>query len=247
VFCGIFLSCKFNITAVHLCRETPLEKHAAWVTAFPTTTMSKAQNPMTGQMSGSMANFVTTTHGGANVIRSKAFNQQDAKTEAQQKQRGGFKMLAEEYVGFGGVTDQGFPECPKGMSAYNLFMAANLPAAIDKSGAEPIVDYSKMVVANGTLPSVVVTGGEVTPTGITIGYQTNLLIPKVSATDEVVAVVKTTVGELLVTKQARGGDTAGNIIVAYPGISVADVKCCYLFVRTVDGMKSTKSVYVPLS
>ncbi len=199
---------------------------------------------MTGQMSGSMANFVTTTHGGQNVIRSKAFNQQDAKTEAQQKQRSGFKMLAEEYIGFGGVTDQGFPECPKGMSAYNLFMAANLPGAIDKSGAEPVIDYSKLVVANGSLPPVVVSGGAVTAAGITIGYQTNLLIPKVSATDEVVAVVKTTVGELLVARQARGNDAVSSIAIAYPGITAADVKCCYLFVRTADGSKATKSVFV---
>ena len=208
--------------------------------------MSKAQNPMTGQMSGSMANFVTTTHGGQNIIRSKAFNQQDAKTEAQQKQRGGFKMLAEEYVTFGGVTDQGFPENPKGMSAYNLFMAANLPGAIDKSGAESVIDYSKLKIADGSLPPVVVAGGSVDAAGITISYQTNLLIPKVSESDEMVAVAKTSIGELLVSKQVRGADPVGAIVIAYPGINVADLKCCYLFVRSADGSKASKSVYVSL-
>jgi len=201
---------------------------------------------MTGQMKGSMANFVTTTHGNDNVIRSKAFNQKDANTISQQKQRACFKLDSEEYVSFGGITDLGFPEKPKGKSAYNLFMAANLPGAIDKSGAEPVIDYSKLVVADGSLPQVVVTGGTTDATGITISYQTNLLIPKVSDTDEVVAIAKTQIGELLVAKQARGNEAVGTITIAYPNIQAANVKCCYLFVRNADGSKASKSVYLPL-
>lgn len=35
--------------------------------------MSKSQNLLNGRMKGVMANFVTTTHSGENVIRAKAF------------------------------------------------------------------------------------------------------------------------------------------------------------------------------
>ena len=202
---------------------------------------------MTGQMSGSMANFVATKHAGQNVIRSKAFNQQDAKTEAQQKHRGGFKMLVEDYITFGGVTDLGFPECPKGKSAYLLYMAVNLPGAIDKSGAEAVIDYSKLLIADGSLPPVVVTGGVVNAAGITVSYRTNLKIPKVSETDEVVVVAKTEIGEVLVEKQVRGANPLGTIVIDYPGFDASDVKCCYLFVRSADGSKASKSVNVTLS
>jgi hypothetical protein len=208
--------------------------------------MSKAQNPMTGQMSGSMANFVTTTRGGQNVIRAKAFNPKDAKTEAQLKQRGGFKMVAEEYTNLGGITDEGFPEVQDGQSAYSLFMAANLSGAIDKSGTEAVIDYTKLVIANGTLPAVIVTGATVKPEGIEIRYQSNQKIPKVSATDELVAVAKTQLGELLLEKQVRGTESTGTILIEYPGIQVADVKGCYVFVHNADGSKASKSVYVPL-
>lgn len=208
--------------------------------------MAIAQNPLTGQMHGAMGNFVTSTLGGQNIIRAKAFNQQDAKTESQVKQRTSFKMIAEEYVTFGGVTDMGFPEKPKNQSAYNLFMAANLPGAIDRSGAEPIIDYSKLVVANGSLPQLIVIGGTIDANGITIGYQSNMLIPKVSETDEVVAVLKTTIGEVLITRQPRGNDSESFISIAYPTINIADVKCCYLFVRSADGKKASKSVFIPL-
>ena len=94
--------------------------------------MSKAQNPLTGQMSGSMGNFVTTRLGVNNIVRAKAFNQQDAKTESQLLVRTSFKMGAEEFGSFGGTLDEGFPERPIGQSVYNQFMAANLPGAIDK-------------------------------------------------------------------------------------------------------------------
>lgn len=209
--------------------------------------MSKAQNPLTGQMSGSMANFVTTTHGKQNVIRSKAFNPKDAKTEAQQKQRNGFKMIAEEYINLGGIVDEGFPEVQNGQSCYSLFMGANLSAAIDKSGAEVQIDYSKLIIASGTLPQPLACNASIQPTGIEIGYQTNVLLPKVSATDEVVAVARTKIGELLVTKQVRGADAVGTVLIDYPGISAADVQCCFLFVRNADGSKASKSVYVAVS
>lgn len=216
------------------------------VIPFTLMRMSKAQNPMTGQMKGSMANFVTTTRGGENVIRAKAFNPKDANTPAQQLQRACFKLIGEEYQTFGGITDEGFPEGPIGQSAYNQFMGANLPGAVDKSGDEPVIDYSKLVVSNGTLPQVMVTAANVTAAGISINYQTNLKIPKVYATDEVVVVAKTAIGELLIEKQVRGDAKTGTIVLDYPGIKAADVKCCYLFVRSANGSKASTSTWVPL-
>jgi len=199
---------------------------------------------MTGQMSGSMANFVTTTRNGENVIRSKAFNPKDANSPAQQLQRACFKLIGDEYQSFGGLIDEGFAERPMGQTAYNQFMTANLPGAVDKSGAEPVIDYSRLLISSGSLPQVVVTEAAVTAVGISIGYLTNVKIPKVSVTDEVVVVAKTQMGELLLDRQPRGDAKAGTIVLDYPGIDAADVKCCYLFVRSVDGGKTSKSVWV---
>jgi hypothetical protein len=202
---------------------------------------------MTGQMKGSMANFVTTTRGGENVIRAKAFNPRNANTPAQQLQRACFKLIGDGYKSFGGITDEGFPEGPSNQSGYNQFMAANLPGAIDKGGAEPVIDYSKLAVSDGSLPQLIVTGAAVVAEGISITYQTNTRIPKINATDEVVVVAKTLIGELLVEKQVRGEAKTATIVVDYPGIQAADVKCCYVFVRSADGAKASKSVFVPVA
>ena len=210
------------------------------------TFMAVAQNPMTGQMSGTVGNFVTCTHGKQNVIRSKAFKPRNANTESQQKQRSSFKLVVGEYQSWGGITDLGFSELAEGQSPYNLFMAANLPKAIDNSGAEAVIDYSKLIVANGSLPVMVVTEASIVAEGIQIGYKTNVIIPKINETDEVIAIAKTTAGEVLIESKVRGVESIGSILISYPGIKTTDVKCCYLFARSVDGNKASKSVYVPL-
>jgi hypothetical protein len=69
-------------------------------------------------------------------------------------------------------------------------------------------------------------------------------VPKVWETNEVVAVAKTIAGELLVSKQVRGTDAVDNILIAFPDIQPAQIKCCYLFVRSADGSKANKSMYV---
>ena len=55
--------------------------------------MSLAQNPLTGQMRQSMANFVTTVYRGQNVIRAKVFMPKNVNSIAQQKQRASFKLI----------------------------------------------------------------------------------------------------------------------------------------------------------
>lgn len=209
--------------------------------------MARSQNPLSGHMTGSVANFVTSSRDGQNQIRSKAFNPRDANTFAQKLQRACFKLVADEYQTFGGIPNEGFLERPSNQSGYNQFMAANLPAAIDKSGAEPVIDYSKLVVSNGTLPQVVVTGGSVTAAGISIAYQTNVKIPKVNAEDVVVVVAKTQIGELLFEKATRTDARNATILIDYPGIQAVDVKCCYLFVLSADGTRASKSVFVSIA
>ncbi len=208
--------------------------------------MAVAQNPMTGQMSGTVANFVTSTRAKQNLVRSKAFKPRNAKSELQQKHRGGFKLIVDEDQSWGGVMELGFPEVPEGQSPYNVFMSVNLPNAIDNSGAEPVIDYTKLSVSDGSLPALVVPEASIVAGGISISYKTSLLIPKVNETDEVVAIAKTTAGEVLIETKVRGAEAVGTIVIPYPGINVSDVKCCYLYVRSKDGSKASKSVYVAL-
>lgn len=208
--------------------------------------MAKAQNPLTGQMSGKVANFVTSTLNGENLIRSKAFNPKDANTPAQQMQRASFKLISDEYLSWGRITDESFPERDTGQSSYNQFVAINLKASINKSGDTPLIDYSKLYLAKGTLVKPTVLKAEIVAGGVSITYKSQLKVVAVNADDQIVAAAKTQNNELLFEKQVRGEEATGTILLDYPGIKASDVKCCYLYVLSADGKKASPSAYVEI-
>lgn len=208
--------------------------------------MSISQNPMTGQMKKSMANFSTYTLNGQNIIRSKSFNRKDANSAAQQAHRSGFKLIVDEYKALGGIVAIGFPNRPETQTPYNAFMAANLPEAIDTSGAEPVIDYAKMIVADGSYTGVIVEKAVVAEAGITVTYKSQIAIRNAEATDKVVALAKTTDGAVYLTEGVRGNIAAGEITIGCPDVTKGDIVYVYLFVASPDGKKVSRSVYVPV-
>lgn len=209
--------------------------------------MALSQNPLTGQMTGSIGNFVTSTLNGKNVIRSKAFSRRDANSEAQQKQRGGFKMIGELFTMLGSITQEGFAQRATESSVYAAFMAANLSGAIDKSGGEAVIDYSKLKVADGTLSMPVVKSASITSAGISISYQSALKNQLNLPTDEMVALALLTNGELWIERQPRGEAGQSSILIPVEEMVSNDVLGVYLFCKRADGSKVSKSVYLQLT
>lgn len=209
--------------------------------------MSISQNPLTGGMKNSMANFITTRCGDKNVIRAKAFSPRDAKSSSQQIQRASMKLIVGEHQSLGGITDIGFPAKKSGTSAYNLFVRANVPGALDKSGEVPVIDYSKLIVAQGSLPAIEIASAVVSAAGITISYETDLEMPNVKGTDEVVAFVKTITGKVIISRKPRGAEATNTILISRPGIVVADIVGCYVFVLSNKGKKASNSVFAVVS
>lgn len=209
--------------------------------------MAVSQNPMTGKMSGTVGNFVTSSYRGRNVVKSKAFNPKDANTEAQQKHRSVFRMMSEEYVSLASIVNNGFPSRPKTQSPYNAFMAVNLSGAVDKSGIEPVIDYSKMVVSKGSLVRVNLLGAVAGAEGVTISYQTLASYPGASEDDRVVAVLKTTDGAVLTTQQSRGSEDTASMLLPLPDAVKEHVLYAYLLVLSADMSKASLSVYVEIT
>jgi len=209
--------------------------------------MSKAQNPLTGQMSGSMGNFVTTRLGKKNIVRAKAFEPRDAKSEAQVKQREGFKMIGELYPALGSIPAEGFVQRPANTSVYVAFMAANMPEAIDKSGETSVIDYSKLIVSDGSLSKVIVTEATLDETGITVRYLPSLKNELNKPTDEIVTLALLASGELWVERQPRGNELTDSILIPVTNVTATDVLGVYVFAKRADGSKSSKTAYVQIS
>ena len=209
--------------------------------------MSRSQNPVTGAMSGSYGNITTLRFAGKNFIRAKPFEPKDAKTPKQLLHREKFSMLADIYTAFGGITDTGFLLLKKGMTGYNTFISTNLKRVFDKTSKVPVIDYSRLLVSKGAIPRVSVLESGVGQEGITIRYATNIGLPKVSATDELIAFGRCESNHYLICRQVRGSEETGTMVLGYPDVTVEDVKYLFLFVRSADGKMSSNSVLVSLN
>ncbi len=206
--------------------------------------MSISQNPMTGEMKKSMANFSTYVFKGQNIVRAKVFTRKDANTELQKAQRASFKLIVNAYQALGGLADNGFPLRPVAQSPYNAFVAANLRNAIDNTGTSPMIDYRRMVIAQGSLPSVVITTAVADAAGITVSYNAKLTLPNAATTDIVMLIAKLKDGEVMVASKPRGSEEKSSILLVAPNINKDDLDYLYLFVTKADRKNGSNSVFV---
>ena len=202
---------------------------------------------MTGQMSGTVGNFVTSSLGSQNIVRTKAFRRRDAKTEAQVKQRDGFKMIGELYPALGSIPAEGFVQRTANTSVYTAFMAANMPKAIDKTGDASVIDYTNLIVADGSISKVIVSDAVLDETGITVRYMPSLKNQLNFPTDEIVALALLASGELWVERQPRGSVDNTPILIPVTNVTAADILGIYVFAKRADGSKVSKTAYVQIS
>ena len=209
--------------------------------------MATSQNPMTGKMSGTVGNFVTSSLGSQNIVRAKAFSRKDAKTEAQVKQRDGFKMIVDLFPALGSIPAEGFIQRPANTSVYTAFMAANMPKAIDKSGDASVIDYSNLIVSDGSISKVIVSEAVLDETGITVRYTPSLKNQVNQTTDEIVVLALLVSGELWVERQPRGSVDNTPILIPVTNVTATDILGIYVFAKRADGSKSSKTAHVTIS
>jgi hypothetical protein len=157
-----------------------------------------------------------------------------------------FKLVVTTYQSLGVIVEWGFAERKINTSVYNSFISANYPSAIDKTGEVPVISYPLLLVSKGSIPAVKITESTLSSEGITIGYETSIGLPKIAATDEIIAFAKLKKGSLLITRQPRGSEDYGSIFIPYQGLD-NEVECCYLFARSEDGKKVSNSINIGLS
>lgn len=110
-----------------------------------------------------------------------------------------------------------------------------------------MINYSKLQVAEGSLPKLIIQTGIAGGTGITITYETDTQIVRVLPTDQVVAFALLRKGSLVVARQIRGSEPLESILIPAPGIQATDVVCCYVFILNEDGSKASDSVFVQVN
>jgi hypothetical protein len=208
--------------------------------------MSIAENPLVGRMKGSMANFTMYTLNDQNVVRGKAFNFKDAKTEYQLVMRERMDLLNVMYQSFASLIRLGFPERPIRLNSQNMFISVNFSTCFEVIDEIQRISYPLLLLSKGSLPKVKVIDAFIEVEGITIRYDANEISKEVTCFDEILACAMLITGELLIARQFIGYDDIGTILLKHPDLQAEDVMCCYVFVRSGDGKKSSSSVYVEL-
>jgi hypothetical protein len=191
-----------------------------------------------------MGNFTTYTLNGMNIVRSKAFQIKDPKSEKQLKLRARMKGIAAMYQEFSSLITLGFPERDERHSPQNMFVAVNFNTAFVMTDEIPVISYPLMLLAKGSMPRVTIPQAVSDAGGITITYDTRGLLPKIKATDEIIACAMLKTEELLMGRQFIGIDPIGTLHLTYPSLQAGEVACCYVFLRSNDGKKASDSVYV---
>ena len=206
--------------------------------------MSIAQNPLLGPMKKSMGNFTVYTLNGMNIVRSKAFKIKDPKSKKQLNVRARITALGKEYRYLSPILNLGFPENSEHKSPQNMFVAANFSTAFELMDEVPVLRYPLMVIAKGSLPEVVVTDVAMDSQGITIGYDVSAMFTDITATDEIIACMMLKSGSLQIVRQILGFGTTGTVFLKFKDKEDEEVACCYVFVRSGDGTKTSNSVFV---
>jgi hypothetical protein len=209
--------------------------------------MSVAENPLTGAMRNSMANFTKYRLNGMNIVRSKAFKIKDPMSDKQLRMRARMTLMAKMYKKFTPIIALGFPERDVRKSPQNMFVSVNFTTAFVMEENVPVISYPLMLLAKGSLPCVSITETGIDAEGISINYDAGALCPKVEASNEIIACAMLQTGGLLMTRQFIGISPIGTIHLTYPSLQAEQVACCYVFIRSNDGMKTSDSVYVEVN
>jgi len=209
--------------------------------------MSISENPLTGAMKKSMANFTTYTLNGRNIIRSKAFMPKVSNSPKQLILRARMSRIGEMYQLFKSIIAMGFPEREIYQSPQNMFVAANFKTAFVMEGTDPVISYPLMLLSKGSLTPVTITKATMDAEGITLNYNAHALIPELYSTDEIIACALLKDDELLTAGQFIGIGTNVTLKLKYPDLQSEQVACCYVFVRSGDGGKVSNSVWVELT
>lgn len=207
--------------------------------------MATILNGITGGFSGKVGNIIGGSWKGIDYMRSRATSVSNPNTPAQQDQRARFGTVGKFLRPLIPFLRIGYKSQAIKMSAFNAAMSYNLANAL--TGIYPAyeLDYTKVLVSQGTLPEALnpaitsTTAGEVDYTWEDNSDDTNAFI-----TDKAMLVVYNPTKQRAVT--SVGGNTrgSGSQTITLPASFSGDEVQCYLSFSNAKQSVISNSQYV---
>lgn len=207
--------------------------------------MAIVQNPITGRSRGKFATAVFSKQFGKNTMRSKPIQVSNPRTPKQLEQRAKFSLMVELSRMFLPFINTSFTQVAVGMSEFNMFMKTNIRNVITGSYPDYTIDFSKLIVAKGTLTGV--ENGTATAAAghlLNLTWDDNSGIADALATDIAMVLAinfdKGAVAQDLSTKTR----TDGSLALTVPADWVGDKAYVYIAFMSEDGYKISDSSYL---
>ena len=113
--------------------------------------MGKIKKGILGGFSGKVGNVVGASWKGIDYIRSMPTNMKNPRTKGQMEQRSKFAVVGKFLKAVSPVIKIGFRSQANGQTPYNAAMKYNLQNAVISENDEFKLDFSKVVIARGSI------------------------------------------------------------------------------------------------
>lgn len=206
--------------------------------------MARVQNPIVGRMSGTLGNAIGSKWKGRNTLRAKPLEVANPRTDGQVKQRSRFNIVLALAKTFASVIRVGFAETAVSITQFNRFMQVNmLNDLLSWNGTEWVADYSKMVLAEGSLDSTPVASVSASngSASVTVSFPSTVTGNKSAGDKACIVLGGDGYGGQKLLQTTR---SAGSISVTMDGnASTGDEISGTLFFQSADGKKVSPGVY----
>jgi len=198
--------------------------------------MAIVQNPVIGRAYGSVGGIVFSKIFGKNTMRSKPLGVKYSKSDTQVIQRNKFTVAVELGRSILGTIRYGFQQMAVGKSAFNAFISYTTKNATTVTELEAAIDYTKIVVADGTLEGVIgLTATAVTLNKVDLDWTDNSGQGDALATDISAYVLLNTTKKEELTNNIGAVRDAETQSIEVPEEWIGDDVEVYMFFGTVKG------------
>jgi len=175
--------------------------------------MGKIKKGILGGFSGKVGTVVGANWKSISYMRSLPQKVKNPRTLLQRKQRGKFSIVMELLKPLTAILRIGWKNYAKNQTPTNAAMAYTLANAVTGTFPDFKIDYTKVLISQGSLPSV--TGTSATSTGrkINLAWDDNSGVGTAKATDKtLVVIVNPTKGETISLAEGTSRSDAGQSI-----------------------------------
>ena len=204
--------------------------------------MGKIKQGILGGFSGKVGPVIGSSWKGKAVMKARALSFDDANSEAQRRQRQKFQIMVDWIFRCTGFIRRGFHGAAQEMTEVNACVSYNIQNAVSGTYPNQMVDFTKTLVAKGSLEGIMDAAKAYDDYTITMTWTDNSGLGNADRTDSIYGCVynktkKQSIYKLLGARSTRTGT------IDIPALWASDTVEVWMFAQHGEG-ETSNSVYL---